>query len=118
MTHTPRGFGPSFAVPLLGAALIGGGLVLLIERLRAEGLDRLWPLLLLAFGAAGVGLGPDARDEAWWLIGTGASLLAESLAGMAARLADPAAILAAGLITLRVSLVGNPPSSVRGDAHD
>jgi hypothetical protein len=109
--------GGQLMMPLLGAALVGCGLALLVQRVRTEGIGRVWPLLYLALGVAGVTLGStDERDEAWWLLETGASLLAETLSTVAARLLGPMATLAVGLVALGGTLIGRF-TSVAGESH-
>jgi hypothetical protein len=106
----------ALAAPLLGAALFGGGLVLLYQRVRTEGLARLWPLVLVALGFAGVGLGSVERDDAWWLIDTGSTLLFNTLASAATHLLMPFTAAASGFVALRATLLQSVPMP-RGESH-
>jgi hypothetical protein len=109
----------TLAIPLLGAALVGAGVALLVERGRTNRIASLWPLLLVVLGAVevgSVGLGLDDADEGWRLIGTGSSLLLGNLGGTTIRLLGPCVIAAAGLAALRGALLPTPIISRRGDS--
>jgi hypothetical protein len=98
--------------------LVGGGIILLFERVRTEGVARLWSDFLVALGVAAIGFGTaDARDEVWWMIGAGSSLLFGTLANVAARLIAPLMILAGGLMTLRTTWLLVGIDSARGEHH-
>jgi hypothetical protein len=117
--YTPRaGRYASLAASLLGAALIGAGLILLFERIRTDGIAGLWALVLVALGVVGAGLGSSAdRDEAWWLIDTGRSLLIETLPHLTVRLVPPLGVLLAGLVTLGITRSHTPSVPARGESH-
>ena len=119
MPYTPRaGRYTSRAASLLGAALIGAGIILLFERVRTDGAAALWALVLVALGIVRVGLGsPADRDEAWWLIDTGRSLLVETLPLTTIRLVPPLGVLLAGLATLGITLSYTPSAPARGESH-
>ncbi len=87
---------------LLGAMLIATGIVLLIERARAEGIHVVWPLLLVVIGAARVGTAPtEGQDDAWSLVVMGLWLLVKALAPTLFHQAVAVSILAAGVMTWR-----------------
>jgi hypothetical protein len=117
--YTPRASRyASLAASLLGATLIGAGLILLFERIRTDGIASLWALALVALGIVRGGLGSSAdRDEAWWLIDTGRSLLVETLSITTARLVPPLGVLLAGLVTLGITLIPTPWVPSRGESH-
>jgi hypothetical protein len=116
---TPRaGRYTSRAASLLGAVLIGAGIILLFERIRTDGVAGLWALVLVALGIVHVGLAsPADRDEAWWLIDTGRSLLVETLPLTTIRLVPPLGVLLAGLATLGITLSYTPSAPARGESH-
>jgi hypothetical protein len=117
--YTPRASRyASRAASLLGVALIGAGLILLFERIRTDGVAGLWALALVALGIVRGGLGsPADRDDAWWLIDTGRSLLLERLPTTAVRLVPPLGVLLAGLATLGITLRHTPSVPARGESH-
>jgi hypothetical protein len=117
--YTPRaGRHASLAASLLGAALIGAGFILLFQRLRTDGVAGPWGLVLVALGVAGVALGPSTdRDDGWWLIDTGKSLLLERLPITTVRLVPPVGVLVAGLVTLGIALRHTPSVAARGKSH-
>src|SRR5215831_9728698 len=87
---------------VLGAMLIAAGVVLLLERARAEGVHILWPLLLVVVGASRIGTGPaDGHDDAWWLVGVGSWLLLKGVAPTLLHQVVALTIVAAGVVTCR-----------------
>lgn len=94
---------------LIAVLLIGGGVAALIVRARADRLHW-WPLLLVAIGVMRVGTsGPGEREEGWWLIAAGWSLLVASVTPAVAPLAIVATGVAAFLRTMRTT--GQPKES-------
>lgn len=101
------------AASIVGVALIGAGLLLLLERARTEGLARVWPLVLVVLGMGGVG---NDSDDAWYLIGAGVRLLVDMTGAAVVRSAAPLLIIASGLAAFRQA-VSRPMVTSRERSH-
>jgi hypothetical protein len=93
-------------------ALIGAGLLLLLERARTEGLARVWPVVLVVLGMGGM---VDDSDDAWYLIGTGFRLLVDMTGAAVVRSAAPLLIIASGLAAFQAAT--RPMVTSRGRSH-
>ena len=104
--------------PLLIAFIcIVTGSLLLLQRAGTNGV-RLWPMVLVAVGLAGIGSAvPGERDEALWLVATGCWLLLTTLVPAFIREAGPLMMVGAGLATFRWALAPNTSPSTRETSH-
>ena len=113
---TPRG--RFWMQVVLGGTLVAAGTALLVERLRADGFHSLWPLILVVVGAGRVATGPsDARDQGWWLIGTGSWLLLSSVGPMLAHEVISFAVVFAGVTTCRQAFARQAGPVSLEDSH-
>ena len=86
------------AASIVGVALIGAGLLLLLERARTEGLARVWPVFLVVLGMGGM---VNDGDDAWFLISAGSRMLVDMAGAAVVRSAAPLLIIALGLAAFR-----------------
>ena len=86
------------AASIVGVALIGAGLLILLERARTEGLARVWPVVLVVLGMGGM---VNDNDDAWYLIGAGSRMLVDMAGAAVVRSAAPLLFIALGLAAFR-----------------
>jgi hypothetical protein len=114
----PRDETESVALLVLGTALIATGTVLLVERVRADGLHRLWPLILVLLGASHMAVGSfDGRDEGWWMVAFGSRLLMNTLTTALPQQAVSLAVVATGVVSCRHALARRFASPVPEESH-
>ena len=102
---------------LIAFTCIVAGSLLLLQRAGTNGV-RLWPMVLVAVGLAGIGSPASGeRDEALWLVATGCWLLLTTLVPAFIRETGPLMMVGAGLVTFRWALAPNTAPSTRETSH-